>query len=179
MTDKSHIITTIRGWILGAGAFSEENLKKARDEFFAKLGKHWGDLMLDSTEKAFSDHDASPDARASVGRPRTDKADLPTRCGTGNTQEPVAWGLQHDSGDMRVGMYFVAADAYEYADACGDTVVPLYRSPTLTDEEREAIEAAAWACGTCNGFGGVPTRPAVHSGNEIATTLRKLLERLA
>lgn len=49
---------------------------------------------------------------------------------------------------------------------------------TLTDEEREAIETAAWACGNCNGFGGIPTRPAVHRGDEIADTLRKLLERL-
>lgn len=49
---------------------------------------------------------------------------------------------------------------------------------TLTDEERAAIETAAWACGNCNGFGGIPTRPAVHSGNEIAATLRNMLERL-
>lgn len=48
----------------------------------------------------------------------------------------------------------------------------------ITAEEREAIEAAAWACGNCNGFGGIPTRPAVHRGNVIAATLRKLLERL-
>lgn len=32
-----------------------------------------------------ANHDAVPAARAFVGRPRTDKADLPTRDGTGNT----------------------------------------------------------------------------------------------
>ena len=48
----------------------------------------------------------------------------------------------------------------------------------LTDAERAAIEAAAWACGNCNGFGGNPTMPAVHNGNQIADALRNLLERL-
>jgi hypothetical protein len=45
-------------------------------------------------------------------------------------------------------------------------VVPLYRSPTLTDEEREAVEASVryWAG---------PFRPHPH-----AAVLRKLLERL-
>ena len=49
---------------------------------------------------------------------------------------------------------------------------------TLTDEEREAIELAASACGNCNGFGGDPTRPAIYRGDKIAATLRNLLERL-
>jgi hypothetical protein len=48
----------------------------------------------------------------------------------------------------------------------------------ITAEEREAIDAAALACGNCNGFGGDPTRPAIYKGDKIAVTLRNLLERL-
>jgi len=36
----SHITDTVnfRDWVLGKGEFSEENLRKARKEFFTKLG---------------------------------------------------------------------------------------------------------------------------------------------
>jgi hypothetical protein len=57
----------------------------------------------------------------------------------------------------------------------GDVTVTM--DATLTSEEREALEEAAWACGNCNGFGGDPTRPAIYKGREIATILRNLLER--
>ena len=59
-----------------------------------------------------------------------------------------------------------------------DGAVAVTMDATLTDAEREAVEAAAWACGNCNGFGGNPTMPAVHNGNKIADALRNLLERL-
>jgi hypothetical protein len=49
---------------------------------------------------------------------------------------------------------------------------------TLTAEEREAIEAAAWACGRCGGFNGDPSKPALYKGNQIEATLRNLLSRL-
>ena len=52
-------------------------------------------------------------------------------------------------------------------------------SPSLTDAEREAVEVAALACASCNGFAGDPRIPAVYQGNEVAATLRALLERLA
>jgi predicted DNA binding protein len=59
-----------------------------------------------------------------------------------------------------------------------DGAVTVTMDATLTDEEREAIELAASACGNCNGFGGDPTRPAIYRGDKIAATLRALLERL-
>lgn len=83
--------------------------------------------------------------------------------------KPVAWALQHKNGDMRIGMYFNPADAYEYAEACGDTVVPLYRhpQPTLTDAERDVIEWCQQSCSNVR----------TPQGNRLAATLRSLLER--
>lgn len=51
--------------------------------------------------KTSTNHDAAPAARACVGRPRTDKADLPTRAGTGNTPvtEPMP-ALSSGSGSV-------------------------------------------------------------------------------
>lgn len=90
----------------------------------------------------------------------------------GDLQKPVAWGLQHPNGDMRIGMYFEPDRAYEYAHACGDTVVPLYRhpQPTLTAEEREAVECFAASNWTSLRWSKV---------EKNAATLRNLLERLA
>jgi hypothetical protein len=53
-------------------------------------------------------------------------------------QEPVAWAVVYPTGDAGV-LCFFRRDAVERATA-SDRVVPLYRSPTLTDEEREAVE---------------------------------------
>ena len=72
--------------------------------------------------------------------------------------EPVAWAVVYPNDEVAI-VAFKRRDADERASA-SDRVVPLYRSPTLTDEEREAI---GWVC-----FG--------KDGKEYAT-LRKLLER--
>ena len=54
-------------------------------------------------------------------------------------QEPVAWAALHDDGDIAwIGYTEEGAED----GACGRTIVPLYRSPTLTDEEREAVDRA-------------------------------------
>lgn len=56
-------------------------------------------------------------------------------------------------------------------------VVPLYEhppQPTLTDAEREAIQAAAVIMDARNRLGG----PVMFRGSERAATLRGLLERL-
>jgi len=80
-------------------------------------------------------------------------------------QEPVAWAVVYPTGDAGV-LCFFKRDAEERATA-SDRVVPLYRQPkpTLTDEEREAIEVAAAAY-------------ADDHGERFAATLRSLLERL-
>ena len=76
--------------------------------------------------------------------------------------EPVAWAALRDDGDIAWIGYTPdgAADG-----ACGRQIVPLYRSPTLTDAEREALETA-----TAGGVGHVYARR--------AAALRGLLERL-
>jgi hypothetical protein len=145
-----------KDWVLGRGEFSEENLKKARQEFFTKLGKHWSELMLASVEKAFSDHDAVPEARAD-GQGRDNPA-TPDHVGTGNTPEPVAWMVQNDDGERWLCHNHPAAAKY------GLRCVPLFAKPqpTLTPEERRAIEwcIEQWA------------------GINRSTTLRKLLDRM-
>jgi hypothetical protein len=74
-------------------------------------------------------------------------------------QEPVAWAILHLEHQF-VSLLREVAEARNVFDA---PLVPLYRSPTLTDEERDALEFA------------VETgRVATHD----AATLRKLLERL-
>ena len=78
---------------------------------------------------------------------------------------PVAWAAVGKNG---VPMWL----AYHRPDAEGAVVgmaevVPLYRSPTLTDEEREAIERASVA------YELLPTVGA----KQVSATLRSLLER--
>jgi hypothetical protein len=78
-------------------------------------------------------------------------------------QEPVAWAVMFPNGKG-------VDAAYEYEDdalmAASDDqeIVPLYRQPhpTLTDEEREAVEGAIKWYDNCR----------------AAATLRSLLERL-
>lgn len=78
---------------------------------------------------------------------------------TAEKQEPVAWRVYADDGSETVFL------SYELARAAADewnwSVEPLYRHPTLTDEEREAVADAIrrlW-------------------GFDCAVTLRALLER--
>jgi hypothetical protein len=77
-------------------------------------------------------------------------------------------------------VYPSAATAGDVALDAGGVVVPLYRSPTLTDEEREAIE---WFVG----FGADRPAKAINIPRPLmvrrrdgaaAATLRALLERL-
>jgi hypothetical protein len=78
-------------------------------------------------------------------------------------QEPVAWAILHKH-HQYVSLLHEHAEAHSvYCDA---EVVPLYTSPTLADEEREAIAFFA----------------DIHSDDdpphEYAATLRSLLERI-
>ena len=85
-----------------------------------------------------------------------------------NTQEPVAWAILHKD-HQYVSLLREHAQAHNvYTDA---EIVPLYRSPTLTDEEREAIRLALRMAGDPSPI----TAPQVF---QYAATLRSLLERM-
>jgi len=78
----------VMNWISEATGFLHDDVLRtddARDIITDACSKCWNafDRIAYPT-----DHGASPEARAGVGRPRTDKADLPTRAGTGD--KPVA-----------------------------------------------------------------------------------------
>ena len=76
------------------------------------------------------------------------------------TNEPVAWGVVDARSGVVVSVAECEDDAYDDAEP-EDSVVPLYRAPILTDEEREAVEDAV----------------AELTPGPIAATLRNLLER--
>jgi hypothetical protein len=79
-------------------------------------------------------------------------------------QEPVAWAILHND-HQYVSLLREHAEAHNvYVDA---EVVPLYRSPALTESERAAIYRAE-----------ARLRTAYVPDDQTAATLRKLLERL-
>jgi len=60
-----------------------------------------------------------------------------------NANEPVAWAVMYPNGEFGI-LAFYRREAEDRATA-SDRVVPLYRSPTLTDAERSALWDAAEA----------------------------------
>jgi hypothetical protein len=113
-------------------------------------------------DSAPTTHDAAPEAIArDADRVRTDKATTRPGEGTGNTHKPVAWARFFSSGGPQS----------VYLDRPPADAEPLYRSPTLTDGEREAVK---WAVETSSYYAGAGHRQA----KEVAATLRNLLERL-
>lgn len=67
--------------------------------------------------------------------------------------EPVAWAVAGDYGDYAVALVSDKASAQTEADRRAlvglrpdYVVVPLYRAPTLTDSEREALVEMALVC---------------------------------
>ena len=90
-------------------------------------------------------------------------------------QEPVAWAVWHQSEDAPGRIAY--AKPIQSLRGTGETrdgeeFIPLYGKPTLTAEEREAIEDAAGICEEhAEEYDGTDSSP-------IAATLRKLLERL-
>ena len=87
--------------------------------------------------------------------------------------EPVAWAIVGADKDAVLDshLYHTEAVATRWANQHGDRVVPLYRSPTLTDEEREAVELAADVIAECEDDDGEPL-------DGVALTLRGILDRL-
>lgn len=121
-----------------------EPLKEKRAEVssapaFADKTRSWPVSYEKTGEKRVlydTNLDAAPEAKAT--KPDSGAADsaIPD-CGTGDTQEPVVWAVLHKD-HQYVSLLREMAEARKvYSDA---EVVPLYRSPTLTDEERRAIQ---------------------------------------
>ncbi len=90
-----------------------------------------------------------------------------------DTQEPVAWAVMLADNHRIWGVYALEEEANAINDvvAGGHGVAPLYRQPqpTLTDEEKTAIELAAGDCLYHQDPGG--------RSQWIRQTLRGLLER--
>jgi hypothetical protein len=117
---------------------------------FARMAYCYADAMLaerakiiaqcDTAQKmsvsdslcADADHDAVPAARArtDADRDRTDKAATRPGEGTGNTQEPVAWGVMRDDGEV-VDCWMQRKNAVNGAARLRTpgTAVPLYAAP--------------------------------------------------
>jgi hypothetical protein len=85
----------------------------------------------------------------------------PSPASAGSHGEPVAWLIHCGDEWQMVSLFREHADAA--ADENDGEVVPLYRSPALTDREREAIEESI--------------QFAFPASHPTATTLRNLLQR--
>ena len=148
----------------------------------AAVAYELADAMLRERER--TNHDAAPAARActDADRGRADKADSRPGEGTGDTQEPVAWGV------MRVGGRWVSIldnavqaetsrQSFDRMENWVHEVVPLYRQPALTDAEREAIDTAEASLmrESTDPHTPLPVRQRLGSA---AAVLRGLLERL-
>ena len=89
----------------------------------------------------------------------------PSPASAGSHGEPVAWAVRYGlDPDPEVYWHYP-----RHAAESGRIIVALYRSPTLTDEEREAVEQAV-------GFCECTTSP-LPTSRQIAT-IRGLLERV-
>ena len=86
--------------------------------------------------------------------------------------QPVAWAVMLADGERIYDVYATEEEAKAIDEAVTGNhgFVPLYRSPTLTDAEREAIEWAAREADQWEDDEPVP--------HQHAATLRGLLERL-
>jgi len=174
---------TIRDWVLGIGEFSEENLRKSREEtakrmvatvmeamekqLDAALGNPISAKEYGENVRFFLQHtnlDAVPEATADsrpLGNPVASAV-----TGTGDTQEAEYWLIRD-----KMGMPFEVCylpKGHKRILAPGYSKVPLYEKPqpTLADEEREALE---WAT--------ITAKHSVGQANRY-DTLRSLLERM-
>lgn len=90
-------------------------------------------------DSAPTTHDAVPEAKAAsspLGNP------VAAGLGTGNTPEPVGWVLRHSMYGPHHDSFYPTKATAETAARMNPawTLIPLFRSPTLTAEERAAIE---------------------------------------
>lgn len=134
-----------------------------------------GDTLNDAMPMAGSGPTVPANGRASGcsedGRVRASASSI------GNTQKPAAWAIERSEDGSLMGFCHTKRDATSFAHAIIDATrserfvlrhVPLYRSPTLTPEEREAIKVAERDYADNDMDAGC---------YHIAATLRSLLER--
>jgi hypothetical protein len=92
---------------------------------------------------------------------------------TGSVDKPVAWATLFCGSPLVVSRFKQLCDDEAHYQGDVATVIPLYRSPTLTDAEREALERAIETLDGWQKTGGY------HSAIEDdADALRGLLSRL-
>jgi hypothetical protein len=91
--------------------------------------------------------------------------------------EPIAWAVMLPDGDRIYDVYAIEEEAKAIDEAVTGNhgVVRLYRSPTLTDEEREAIEYGVLLCDATAGCAN--DRATIDGASRAADVLRGLLER--
>jgi hypothetical protein len=99
-----------------AGMLSRNNFVGERDQ--CRAAYLWADAMLA--------------ARASEATASPERVRVRGDAGTGDTQEPVAWATFCPNGST----------ASVYVGRQPQHAEPLYRKPTLTDAEREAVSVA-------------------------------------
>lgn len=89
-----------------------------------------------------------------------------------NAKEPVAWAVE-TGGELEASFCGPAGreDAADWREQSDGVIVPLYRSPTLTAEEREAVK---WCRDNITAI----AHPSSAFAYIHAATLRSLLERL-
>lgn len=144
----------------------------------------WADAMLREREKAVvsdTNHDAVPEAKAAEP-----ESPVPLRSGAApaNAQEPVAWAVRKWNppvGELPAVCWTETEMRYEENRNLRCTVIPLYRSPTLTDEEREAVQLCETLVSTLSGIArerGLTSDADNCADDKLAATLRSLLERL-
>jgi hypothetical protein len=105
----------------------------------------------------------------------TQEPATPSPASAGSHWSPVAWAVYEADGHC-VGTYAKQEHAQiviEELSCDGMVYEPLYRQPTLTDEEREAIAGAMWDYGQYADELGL----SVAEVTERQATLRGLLER--
>jgi hypothetical protein len=125
MTDRDHFAAAALTGLVGeCGYHSPEDVA---GEAYALA-----DAMLRERER--TNRDAAPAARArtDADRDRTDNAATRPGLGTGDTQEPVAWGVATSGGVIATSISRIDAVDMQSDYECDTEVVPLYRSPTLT-----------------------------------------------
>ena len=92
-----------------------------------------------------------------------------------DNQNPVAW---HVTGDGYEYSTLLEEHARAIVEEEGGTVVPLYRSPSLTDAEREAVvQSADFADWDAEYFAADRNKSLADGAAQRAATLRGLLER--
>jgi hypothetical protein len=170
---------TIRDWVLGIGEFSEENLRKSRQEAADRMAEKVIAAMQKRVAEAFlqvTNHDAEPAATAEPScksdaqhpSAATLRQPADEGQGTGNTPKPVAWAVFVDPLEPTLCSNEVDAKALACRHAC--ELEPLYERPHpgLTGAEVAAIAYAE-----------LTLRCETHPVCERHTdTLRALLNRL-